>query len=208
MIARALEENPDDPRLREAAVAIALARRDPGEARTHADHLTGAVHHDAPALLRAIAAHADGDVLLAEGSPREALRALRRAATLWQELDAPYEGARVRVSIAAACRALGDDETAELEVAAARKIFEDLGAAPALATLDRGSGRDAARHGLSAREVEVLGLLARGRSNREIGEELGISERTVDRHVSNVYTKLDVSSRAAATAWAYEHELA
>jgi len=137
---------------------------------------------------------------------REALRTLRRAFALWQELDAPFEAARVRVAIGRALRALGDEETAELELAAARRVFEDLGAAPALADLDRLSGTSA--HGLSPRELEVLRHLAGGRTNRDIAEELGISERTVDRHVSNLYTKLDVSTRAAATAWAYEHGLA
>jgi DNA-binding NarL/FixJ family response regulator len=211
MIARALEENPDDPRLLEVATAIALERNDAGAARAHLDRLLRAVGPGAPDLLAALAARAEGNVLLAEGDPRAALRALRRAAPLWQELDAPFEGARVRVAIAAACRALGDDETAELETAAARQVFADLGAAPALASLDRPAGAGpgpAARHGLSARELEVLARLAGGRTNREIAEELGISERTVDRHVSNLYGKLDVSSRAAATAWAYEHDLA
>ena len=114
--------------------------------------------------------------------------------------------ARVRVAIARACRALGDNETAELETAAARRVFEALGAAPALADLDGGAGGPS--HGLSPRELEVLHHLAGGRTNREIADQLGISERTVDRHVSNLYTKLDVSTRAAATAWAYEHDLA
>ena len=87
-----------------------------------------------------------------------------------------------------------------------RRVFEALGAAPALAELD--GGDDGPSHGLSPREVEVLRHLAGGRTNREIADQLGISERTVDRHVSNLYTKLDVSTRAAATAWAYEHDLA
>ena len=104
-----------------------------------------------------------------------------------------------------ASRALGDKETAELEIAAARRVFEALGAAPALADLD---GARRPSHGLSPRELEVLHHLAGGRTNREIADQLGISERTVDRHVSNLYTKLDVSTRAAATAWAYEHDLA
>ena len=208
MIARALEENPDDPRLLEAGVAIALDRHDTSEARTLFDRLLQNAGPGAPALLAAMAARAEGDVLLAEGDPRAALRALRRASPLWQQLDAPYEGARVRVAISAACRALGDDETAELEIAAARQVFADLGAAPALAELDGSSVPDpGARGGLSAREIEVLAQLARGRTNREIAAALGISERTVDRHVSNTYTKLGVSSRAAATAWAYENEL-
>jgi DNA-binding CsgD family transcriptional regulator len=206
VIARALEESPTDPRLLEAAVTIALGRGDVAGARSHADALLASIGQGSPTLLEAMVESAEGDVLLAEGHEREALRTLRRAFAVWQELDAPFEAARVRVAIGRALRALGDEETAELELAAARRVFEDLGAAPALADLDRLSGTSA--HGLSPRELEVLRHLAGGRTNRDIAEELGISERTVDRHVSNLYTKLDVSTRAAATAWAYEHGLA
>ena len=206
MITRALEEEPDHPRLLEAAVTIALGRGDAAEARSFVERLRRSAGTDAPALLEAITSRAEGQVLLAEGEPREALRALRAAFGLWQQLDAPYDAARVRVSIAHASRALGDKETAEREVAAARRVFEALGAAPALADLDGAAAGPS--HGLSPRELEVLRHLAGGRTNREIADELGISERTVDRHVSNLYTKLDVSTRAAATAWAYEHDLA
>ncbi len=207
MISRALEEQPDDPRLLEAAVTIALGRGDAAEARSFLERLQpSAAGSGAPTWLEAVATRAEGEVLLAEGKPREALRALRIAIGLWRELEAPYDAARVRVGIARACRALGDSETATLETTAARRVFEALGASPALADLD---GRDhGPSHGLSPREVEVLRHLAGGRTNREIAEQLGISERTVDRHVSNLYTKLDVSTRAAATAWAYEHDLA
>ena len=206
MIARALEELPDDPRLLEAAVTIALGRGDTAEARSFVDRLQQSAGSGAPTLLEAVTARAEGEVLLAEGKPREALRALRAAFKLWQRLDAPYDAARVRVAIAQACRALGDDDTAELETAAARRVFEALGAAPALADLDGGAAGSS--HGLSPRELEVLHHVVGGRTNREIADQLGISERTVDRHVSNLYTKLDVSTRAAATAWAYEHDLA
>ena len=206
VVTRALDEDPDNPRLLEAAVVIALARNDVGEARGLVERLRQAAGTEAPALLDAITVRADGEVSLAEGDHRSALRTLRDAWKRWHELDAPHDAARVRVSIAKACRALGDSETAELELAAARRVFEDLGAKPALAELDRLAG--ITPHGLSPREVEVLRHLAGGRTNRDIAEELGISERTVDRHVSNLYTKLDVSTRAAATAWAYEHGLA
>ena len=206
VIARALDEDPDNPRLLEAAVAIALARNDVAEARGLVDRLREAAGTDVPILLEAITARADGEVLLAEGDARGALRLLREAWKRWQELDAPYDAARVRVSIGRALRLLGDDESAALEMAAARRVFEDLGAAPALADLDRLTG--GSPRGLSPRELEVLRHIAGGRTNRDIAEELGISERTVDRHVSNLYTKLDVSTRAAATAWAYEHGLA
>jgi DNA-binding CsgD family transcriptional regulator len=206
VIGRALTEDPDDPRLLEAAVTIALAQDDAAEARSLVDRLERSTGADVPPLLQAIVARSNGEVLLAEDAPREALRTLRRAFGLWQELEAPYEAARVRVGIARACRALGDDETAELELTAARRVFDGLHATPALAELDRLAGT--APRGLSPRELEVLRHLAGGRTNRDIAEELGISERTVDRHVSNLYTKLDVSTRAAATAWAFEHGLA
>ena len=206
MIARALEEVPDDPRLLEAAVTIALGRGDTAEARSFVERLQPSAGGGVPTLLEAVTSRSEGEVLLAEGKPGEALRALRTAFGLWQELDAPHDAARVRVAIARACRALGDNDTADLETAAARRVFEALGAVPALAELN--GETSGASHGLSPREIEVLHHLAGGRTNREIADHLGISERTVDRHVSNLYTKLDVSTRAAATAWAYEHDLA
>ena len=205
VIVRALDEDPANPRLLEAAVSIAVARSDVTEARRYVERLRQTAGSDVPDLLEAITSRAEGEVLLAEGDARSALRALREAWKLWQELDAPFDAARVRVSIAQACGVLGDNETADLELAAARRVFEALGAAPALAELDRITGTSS--HGLSRRELEVLRHLAGGQTNRDIAEELGISERTVDRHVSNLYTKLDVSTRAAATAWAYEHGL-
>ncbi len=156
----------------------------------------------------ATAALAGGSAQLAAGDPREALATLRRSASLWQDLDAPYELARVRVRIGLACRALGDEDTAALELAAARDTFLELGATPDVRKVDAITGTAPPLAGrLSAREAEVLRHLAGGATNREIAITLGISERTVDRHVSNIYTKLDVSSRAAATSFAYEHRL-
>jgi DNA-binding NarL/FixJ family response regulator len=129
--------------------------------------------------------------------------------TAWSTLDAPYEAARVRVLIAQACRALGDEDGAALELDAARKAFERLGAGPDLANLDRDSTPSipTAGGGLSTREVEVLRLIATGKTNRAIAEELFLSEKTVARHVSNIFGKLSLSSRAAATAYAYENGL-
>jgi DNA-binding NarL/FixJ family response regulator len=116
--------------------------------------------------------------------------------------------ARVRMGIGLALRQLGDADSAELEFEAARRVFRDLGAAPDLTGLESATGSPPRRSdGLSVREVEVLRLLAEGKTNRTIAADLGISERTVDRHVSNIFTKLDVSSRSAATAFAYEHKL-
>jgi DNA-binding NarL/FixJ family response regulator len=127
---------------------------------------------------------------------------------VWQELDAPYEVARVRVLLGLACRALGDEESASMEIAAAREVFERLAATPDLARLDELEGvSPVADHGLSARELEVLRLVAAGKTNREIASALVVSEHTVARHVQNIFAKLGVSSRTAAAAFAYQHEL-
>jgi DNA-binding CsgD family transcriptional regulator len=160
-------------------------------------------------MLHAASAHALGAVLLAEGDARAACEALRRAWSAWQELEVPYEAARVRVLVGLACRALGDDDTAAMEFDAARWAFRQLGAVPDLANVEALFGKPVARAagGLTAREVEVLRLVAAGKTNRAIGDDLVISEKTVDRHVSNMFTKLSLSSRAAATAYAYEHGL-
>jgi DNA-binding CsgD family transcriptional regulator len=161
------------------------------------------------ALIDGLVSHARGSVELAEGDAAGALIALRHAVECWQELEAPYEHARTRVLIGLACRALGDDDAAELELEAARAAFAELGAAPDVARVDSvlDAGERADTHGLTARELEVLRLLAAGRSNREIAESLVISEHTVARHVQNIFAKLDVSSRAAAGAFAFEHDL-
>jgi DNA-binding CsgD family transcriptional regulator len=158
--------------------------------------------------LEAVAAQARGAVELAEGNAAAALVSLRRAGAAWQRVEAPYEAARVRELVGCACRVLGDDDTAELELEAARSAYTELGARPDAARIrslrDRAS-RDA--DGLTGREREVLRLVAGGQTNRAIAAALTISERTVDRHVSNIFAKLGVSSRAAATAYAYEHGL-
>jgi ATP/maltotriose-dependent transcriptional regulator MalT len=211
-IRRVMDEMPAPPartRLLAAYVEVALAARDVPAARVAADELAEvAAHADAP-LLRAVAAHADAAVVLAEGDARAALVALRGAWTAWQELDVPYEAARVRVLVGLACRQLGDADSAEMEFDAARWVFQQLGATPDLAQLDALS-RTApapATGGLTAREVQVLRLVAAGKTNRAIAADLFLSDRTVARHVSNIFTKLDLSSRSAATAYAYEHGL-
>ena len=161
------------------------------------------------AVLGAMSAGARGTVALARGDAGEALVMLRRARQVWQELAVPYEEARVRVLVGLACRELGDEDTAALELEAARGVFARLGAAPDVARVESLSrGRASAEaHGLTPRELEVLRFVAAGETNRAIAAELVLSERTVDRHVSNILTKLGVSSRAGATAYAYEHEL-
>ena len=178
-------------------------------ARDAAGELTAIAHdYDTPAL-RAVAGHALGAVLLAEGDARAALGALRGAWEAWRELDAPYEAARVRVLIALGCRALGDEESAALELDAAGRTFGKLGATPDLTQIQNLNPKhtDAAAHGLTARELQVLRLVATGKTNHAIAADLVLAEKTVDRHVTNIFTKLGVSSRAAATAYAYEHRL-
>jgi DNA-binding CsgD family transcriptional regulator len=211
-IRRAMGESSDPHKrasLLPACVEIMLAVGDVQEARGASRELEEISADFQVGMLRAIAAHARGAVDLADGEVHAALAALRRAAQVWQELEVPYEAARVRVLVGLACRTLGDDDTAALEFEAARDVFARLGAAPDLARLDSltrlaGSGNT---RGLTPRELEVLRLVAVGKSNREIASALVISDRTVDRHVSNILTKLGVSSRVAATAYAYQHRL-
>lgn len=188
-------------------VEIALAAEDVAAARSAADALSALSSRNNAPFLRALSAHAAGAVLLVEGNPRAAIPVMRRAADLWRELDAPYEDARARVLIGRACRELGDADTAELEWEGARRIFRALGAVPDLERLLALSKGDTTPNadGLTGREVEVIALVATGRTNRAIAGKLGISEKTVARHVSNIFTKLRLSSRAAATAYAYEH---
>lgn len=192
-----------------AYVEITLAAGDTAAARTAVDELDDIATSFDSAYLRAVVGYARGSVLLAEDDPAAACVALRRAWLAWQELDAPYETARVRLRMAEACRRLEDHDTAEMELDAARLIFEQLGAVPSLAEIQRlaTTGPRPAAGGLTAREVEVLRLVATGASNREVADTLVISDKTVARHLSNMFTKLDVSSRAAATAYAYEHGL-
>jgi ATP/maltotriose-dependent transcriptional regulator MalT len=211
VIRRVLDEQQDPSersRVLPAFVDITLAAGDVGAARSAAEELVGiAAMIDAP-LLHALAAQAEGNVLLAEGDARAALARLRTAATAWRDLEAPHEAARVRVQIGLACRALGDEATADLELAGARAAFEQLGAAPDVKRVEAlTSDAKPLPGGLTAREAEVLGLVASGMTNRAIAEELVLSEKTVARHISNIFTKLGVSSRSAATAYAYEHGL-
>jgi DNA-binding NarL/FixJ family response regulator len=189
-----------------AAVEILTAIGDVSSARASADELAQLASTVPMPFLRGLAAQALGTVLLAEGDARAALAELRRGWIDWQGLEMPYEAAQVRVLMAAACRALDDNDAASMEFDAARRVFLRLGAAPDAARVDDMLGSGAATR-LTSRELEVLRLLARGDTNRAIARRLAISDRTVDRHVANIFTKLDLSSRAAATAYAYEHRL-
>lgn len=192
-----------------AHVEVLLAAGDRQEAREAARELWGIASRMGGEVLEALAIQSSGAVDLAEGEAGAALEALRRAFDVWHRLEAPYEAARVRVQMALACRALGDEEAAELELTEARALFGRLEAAPELARLDTLARRQPppAGHPLSPREIQVLRRVATGRTNREIAAELCLSERTIDRHVSNILTKLDVPSRTAATARAYEDGL-
>jgi len=197
-------------RLLPALVELLLATSAVDEARTAAGELAEiAVIFDTP-VLRAISAQARGAVELQSGDAAAAFRSLRDAFGLLQELGAPYLTAQTRVLLACACQALGDDDTAQLEIAAARGAFAKLGALTDVLAIDALLARAAAppgAFGLSTRELEVLRLVASGKTNKLIAAGLCLSEKTVDRHVSNIFGKLNVPSRAAATAFAYENKL-
>jgi DNA-binding CsgD family transcriptional regulator len=193
-------------RLLPACVEIMLAAGEPEAAQAACRELEAVAARRGGAL-PAMAAHARGSVDLEAGDPRAALASLRHAAELWAQLDAPYEVGRIRELVGRACRALGDEDTAALEFEAARAAYERLGAAPDLVRLDALTRTPARSGGLTGRELEVLRHLAAGETNKAIAAALILSERTVDRHVSNILAKLGVSSRVAATAYAYEHRL-
>jgi DNA-binding CsgD family transcriptional regulator len=211
-IHRVMEEARDPitrSRLLAPYVEIMLASNDLRAARAGADELAGIAEQLGAPLLRAMAAHVTGAALLAEGDGRAALTALRGAWAAWQGIEAPYEAARVRVLIGLACRALGDDDTAEMELDTARWVFGQLGAAPDVARVEALSraGVATAPGGLTAREVEVLRLVAGGKTNREIAKTLVLSDHTVRRHLQNIFNKIGVSSRAGATAFAFQRDL-
>lgn len=212
MIGRLLSEAPPGParaRVLPAQVEIMLAVGDISAAVLAAQELSAMASDSAPAYLRALGCQAEATVHLASGQPGDALPLLRRALACWRELNTPYEAARVHVLLAQACRALGDEETATFEADAARETFTRLGATPDLDRLrvlfDVASQPGAGR--LTEREIEVLRLVAAGQSNRQIAASLVVSEHTVRRHLQNIFARLDVNSRAAATAYAYQHGL-
>ncbi len=193
----------------DAYVEIMLATNDVVAARAAADELAAiAGGRDVP-FLRALSCRAAGAVLLAEGNAQGALAELRQSWTTWCELQAPYEAARVRLLLARTCRELRDEENARVELTAAREQFQQLGAAVDLALaqslLEKPTG--AADGPLTERELQVLKLVASGLTNRGIAGQLRISEKTVARHLSNIFTKLDLYSRSAATAYAFNHGL-
>jgi len=191
-----------------AQVEIALAQGALDEARDAARELDALAAQHGGVMLQALAGTALSAVHLAAGEPAEALATARRASEQWRTVEAPYEEASARVALGLACAALGDADTAALELVAAAATFGELGATPDLARVQaRLSGPSHDAHGLTARELQVLRLVAAGESNRAIASALVISEHTVARHLQNIFRKLDVSSRTAASAFAYEHDL-
>jgi DNA-binding CsgD family transcriptional regulator len=210
-INRALAENlgPNRPHILAAAVEIDLAAHDLVGAADHSRQLRARADELDSTLLDAMACTASGSVLLGSGEARNALPALRRAWEIWQDLAAPYPAARVRMRVGEACRELGDVDAARMELDAARAVLARLGAQPDLQRLARIGGATTMDlpGGLTEREVQVLREVAAGKTNKGISQGLFLSEKTVARHVANIFTKLGVSSRSAATAWAYEHDL-
>jgi DNA-binding CsgD family transcriptional regulator len=197
-------------RVLDAYIQIVLAGYDLTAAGAAAEDLAGVAASLGSDFLRAQASRANGAIHLAAGEPAQALVALRGARRGWSELEAPYDAARTRVLIAAACRALGDSDGEALELRAARVAFANLGAAPDLAELDAPPPRATERElpgGLTNREAEILSLVAAGMTNRAIANDLAVSEKTVASHISHILTKLNVPSRASATAYAYNHGL-
>jgi DNA-binding NarL/FixJ family response regulator len=195
------------PALLSAAVDVFRACGDAAAARSAAEELATMASASTSPVLEAMAAHAAGTVLILEGEPAAALEHLRSAARSWCTLQMPYEAARTSVAVGLACAALADHTAADLAFRNAREAFLALGAGPDVDRLDTLTGKPPAAEGLSDRECEVLGHLAAGRTNKEIAEALRISPHTVRRHVEHIFTKLGVTSRAAATAHAYEHGL-
>jgi DNA-binding CsgD family transcriptional regulator len=192
-----------------AYVEIMLASGDFEAAASACDELAAIAEALDSPLLRGVAVRSKGALLVEKGDAKRALEVFSEAWGYWSELEAPYEVARLRVLSGIASQKQGDDHSAASEFKAARRAFEQLGAATDLKALDELTGTPPSEPpgGLSPREVEILTLVARGKSNREIASELVISERTVARHMSNIFAKLDVTSRTAATAFAFENDL-
>jgi DNA-binding CsgD family transcriptional regulator len=196
-------------RVLDAFVEIVLAGRDVAAADVAAKELREIAHRFNAPLVHAMSARATGAVLLAQGDLKAALAELRRAWVMWCELDAPYEAARTRVLIACVCKTMEDCDAAKLELEMAAEVFLRLGAAPDLTRLKElaSNKTNSEEHTLTERELQILKLIATGRTNRAIATKLSISEKTVARHVSNIFNKLGISSRAAATAFAYQHRM-
>ena len=191
-----------------ARVDVAEATRELSAGSDAARELTDVAETFGTAGLLAAARQAAGTARLMAGEPQRALPLLREACRQWRGLEARYDTARVRVRLARALEAVGDRETAGRELQLATAAFVELGATHDLCVLDSQESDSTAPGGLTRREVDVLALVATGRTNREIARTLNISERTVERHLSNIFHKLDVSSRTEAAGFAFVHGLA
>jgi DNA-binding CsgD family transcriptional regulator len=194
-------------RLCAAQVEIACAAGDLETARKASGELDETASDYGSSGLDVMARHARGAVLLAGGHAAKALEMLRGACERWQGLHAPYECARVRLLLARAYDLLGDSDAAVRELDAAEVVFAHLGAAPDATTVVALRGKSLLPDGLTPREAEVLALVAAGKTNREVATALSISGKTVARHLSNIFTKIDVSSRTEAAAYAFAHDL-
>jgi ATP/maltotriose-dependent transcriptional regulator MalT len=189
-----------------AAAQIAIAAGDHDGAAAAVRELTAIADDYASPTMTAAATTALGRLQLAHGHP-EAGSTLREAVTRWLQLEVPYESATARVLLGQACRATGDDEGAATAFAAALGLFDELGAsldATQLRSLSRAAELPG---GLTAREVQVLRYVAAGKTNKQIATQLGLSDKTIGRHLSNIFVKIDVGTRSAATAYAFEHHL-
>jgi DNA-binding CsgD family transcriptional regulator/tetratricopeptide (TPR) repeat protein len=197
-------------RLLPALLEIMVATHQTDRAQAAITRLAALAEERAVPFLRGVLDQAEGSVLLAEGDAKAALKPLRRALSQWLELEAPYEAARTRVLIARSCRSVGDQETVKLETDAARRTFAELGAALDLRAMsdliDVVDPVDTSGS-LSPRELQVLHRVASGMTNQDIADELFISIKTVERHLSNIFAKLDAPNRAAATAAAHTRGL-
>jgi DNA-binding NarL/FixJ family response regulator len=200
----------DRARLLAPYIEIMLATDDVTEAGTASEELTAIAATLESPFLSALASRAAGAVALADGAASQAINLLRSAWSVWCDIEVPYEAARARVLIGLTCRELGDEESAAMDLRAARHVFVNLGAVPDVARVDAllAPAPTTPTTPLTGREVEVLQLVAAGKTNRQIAQALVISEKTVARHVSNIFVKISVSSRSSATGYAYEHGLA
>lgn len=195
-------------RLLAAQVEVAMATGDVATAERAAAGIDELAEVTGQPLLAAMAATARGTVLLAAGDAPAAAQRLRAARGLWLDLAMPYEAATARLRLATASQEAGDRETARLEARAARQVFARAGSTAEVRRADELLGDEASLPArLTAREVEVLRLVAAGKTNRDIAAELVLSPHTVARHLNNIFTKLGVSSRSAATAFAFTHDL-
>lgn len=163
------------------------------------------VSPDPGGAVAAIACSARAWAAASRGEVGRAIEGMRRALDEFHHLQMPYEAARERTRIGVVAERMGDDVTARLEFDAALDAFHRLGAEWDSSLVEERLG--AASLPLTDREIEVVRLVAGGLTNRQVASELFLSEHTVARHLGNIYTKLDIGSRAAATAWAYDHGL-